>query len=131
MRALGAAGNAAEPRTSYEAPESCPSKEHFEAELSARLREAKPEIWAQFSFDVSVSERADEYLGSMFVLGPSQEVRRVLRDRDCTELVRAMAFVAAVLDGEEQPTGGQDGVANMRVIDAVYKSADDGRDVIL
>jgi predicted dehydrogenase len=33
------------------------------------------------------------------------------------------AFVAAVLDGEEQPTGGRDGVANMRVIDAVYRAA--------
>ena len=33
------------------------------------------------------------------------------------------AFAAAVLDGEEQPTGGGDGVANMRVIDAVYRAA--------
>jgi len=33
------------------------------------------------------------------------------------------AFVAAVLDGEEQPTGGRDGIANMRVIDAVYRAA--------
>lgn len=33
------------------------------------------------------------------------------------------AFVAAVLDGEAQPTGGGDGVANMRVIDAVYRAA--------
>jgi predicted dehydrogenase len=33
------------------------------------------------------------------------------------------AFVAAVLDGEKQPTGGQDGIANMRVIDAIYRAA--------
>jgi len=33
------------------------------------------------------------------------------------------AFVAAVLDGAEQPTGGRDGIANMRVIDAVYRAA--------
>jgi predicted dehydrogenase len=33
------------------------------------------------------------------------------------------AFAAAVLDGAEQPTGGEDGVANMRVIDAVYRAA--------
>jgi predicted dehydrogenase len=33
------------------------------------------------------------------------------------------AFVAAVRDGEAQPTGGQDAVANMRVIDAVYRAA--------
>ena len=33
------------------------------------------------------------------------------------------AFVAAVLDGQEQPTGGQDAIANMRVIDAVYRAA--------
>ncbi len=33
------------------------------------------------------------------------------------------AFAAAVLDGEQQPTGGQDGVANMRVIDAIYRAA--------
>jgi predicted dehydrogenase len=33
------------------------------------------------------------------------------------------AFVAAVLDGEPQPTGGPDAIANMRVIDAVYRAA--------
>ena len=33
------------------------------------------------------------------------------------------AFVAAVVDGEEQPTGGEDAIANMRVIDAVYRAA--------
>ena len=33
------------------------------------------------------------------------------------------AFVAAVLDGEEQPTGGQDAIANMRAIDAIYRAA--------
>jgi predicted dehydrogenase len=33
------------------------------------------------------------------------------------------AFAAAVLDGEAQPTGGQDGIANMQVIDAVYRAA--------
>jgi predicted dehydrogenase len=33
------------------------------------------------------------------------------------------AFAAAVLDGEQQPTGGRDGIANMRVIDAVYRAA--------
>jgi predicted dehydrogenase len=33
------------------------------------------------------------------------------------------AFVAAVLDGEEQPTGGEDAVANMRVIDGIYRAA--------
>jgi len=33
------------------------------------------------------------------------------------------AFAAAVLDGEEQPTGGRDAIANMRVIDAVYRAA--------
>ena len=33
------------------------------------------------------------------------------------------AFVAAVLEGEEQPTGGQDGIDNMRVIDAIYRAA--------
>ena len=33
------------------------------------------------------------------------------------------AFVAAVLDGAEQPTGGGDGIANMRVIDAIYRAA--------
>jgi len=33
------------------------------------------------------------------------------------------AFVAAVLDGEDQPTGGEDGIANMRVIDAIYRAA--------
>ena len=29
------------------------------------------------------------------------------------------AFVPAVLGGEQQPTGGQDAIANMRVIDAI------------
>ena len=33
------------------------------------------------------------------------------------------AFVAAVLDGENQPTGGEDGIANMRVIDDIYRAA--------
>jgi len=33
------------------------------------------------------------------------------------------AFVAAVVDGQEQPTGGQDAIANMRVIDAIYRAA--------
>ena len=33
------------------------------------------------------------------------------------------AFVAAVVDGREQPTGGQDAIANMRAIDAVYRAA--------
>lgn len=33
------------------------------------------------------------------------------------------AFAAAVIDGEAQPTGGRDGIANMRVIDAVYLAA--------
>jgi len=33
------------------------------------------------------------------------------------------AFVAAVLAGEKHPTGGQDGIANMRVIDAIYRAA--------
>ena len=33
------------------------------------------------------------------------------------------AFVVAVLDGEDRLTGGEDGIANMRVIDAVYRAA--------
>jgi predicted dehydrogenase len=33
------------------------------------------------------------------------------------------AFVAAALDGQEQPTGGGDAIANMRTIDAVYRAA--------
>lgn len=33
------------------------------------------------------------------------------------------AFVAAVVDGQKQPTGAQDAIANMRVIDAVYRAA--------
>jgi len=33
------------------------------------------------------------------------------------------AFLAAVLDGEGQPTGGRDGIANMCVIDAIYRAA--------
>jgi predicted dehydrogenase len=33
------------------------------------------------------------------------------------------AFLAAVRDGERQPTGGEDDIANMRVIDAVYVAA--------
>jgi len=33
------------------------------------------------------------------------------------------AFVAAVLNGAKQPTGGQDAIANMRVIDAIYRAA--------
>jgi predicted dehydrogenase len=33
------------------------------------------------------------------------------------------AFVASVLDGTELPTGGADAIANMRVIDAVYRAA--------
>jgi predicted dehydrogenase len=33
------------------------------------------------------------------------------------------AFVAAVVDGQEQPTGGEDAIANMRVIDAIYRAA--------
>jgi predicted dehydrogenase len=33
------------------------------------------------------------------------------------------AFAAAVIDAEGQPTGGEDGIANMRVIDAVYLAA--------
>jgi predicted dehydrogenase len=33
------------------------------------------------------------------------------------------AFVAAVVDGQEQPTGGRDAIANMRVIDAIYRAA--------
>jgi predicted dehydrogenase len=33
------------------------------------------------------------------------------------------AFVAAVLDGQEQPTGGRDAIANMRAIDAIYRAA--------
>lgn len=34
-----------------------------------------------------------------------------------------LEFVAAVLDGKELPTGGQDAIDNMRVIDAVYRAA--------
>jgi predicted dehydrogenase len=33
------------------------------------------------------------------------------------------AFVAAVVDGQEQPTGGQDAIANMRAIEAIYRAA--------
>ena len=33
------------------------------------------------------------------------------------------AFAAAIVDGEEQPTGGQDAIANMRVIDSIYRAA--------
>jgi predicted dehydrogenase len=32
-------------------------------------------------------------------------------------------FAAAVLDGAPMPTGGADAIANMRVIDAVYRAA--------
>jgi predicted dehydrogenase len=33
------------------------------------------------------------------------------------------AFVSAVLDGEPQPTGGPDAIANMRAIDGIYSAA--------
>jgi predicted dehydrogenase len=33
------------------------------------------------------------------------------------------AFIGAVLDGEPQPTGGPDAIANMRVIDGIYRAA--------
>ena len=40
--------------------------------------------------------------------------------------IMADAFAAAVLDGTEQPVPLEDSLANMRVIDAVFRAAERG-----
>ena len=43
------------------------------------------------------------------------------------QALMADAFAAAVLDGGEQPVPLEDSLANMRVIDAVFRAAAGGR----
>ena len=103
----------------------------FPSGVSAHLRTS---IRSRYLLQVSL--RAVGERGELRILNPvaphlfhrlsvrSPEGRRSERVAgEKTYTAQLRAFVAAVREGKELPTGAEDGVANMRVIDAIYERA--------
>jgi len=91
-------------------------------------------MWSARLFEFAVRVEGED--GELRVLNPvmphlfhrlrlrtraGRRVEKVTGETSYTHQLRA--FVAAVRDGRSMPTDGRDGVANMRVIDAIYRAA--------
>ena len=82
----------------YAAPDGCPGVEDFRQELGARLVDTSPEAWHGFAFWVSVQAADAGYVARLRVIDPKgSDIDREVSDPQCREVVRAVAFVAAVL----------------------------------
>ncbi len=82
----------------YAAPDGCPQIEDFRHELAARLVDTSPEAWHGFAFWVSVLGEDAGYVARLRVIDPKgDDIDREVRDPQCQQVVRAVAFVAAVL----------------------------------
>jgi len=82
----------------YAAPDGCPQVEVFRQELAARLLDTSPEAWRGFAFWVRVLGDDAGYVARLHVIDPKgEDIDREVRDPQCREVVRAVAFVAAVL----------------------------------
>jgi len=86
------------PSTRYSAPEACPERDEFERELRLRLSGTEPDAWQGLDIAVTVAPVGDEFQATLRVVEPSgREIYREVRDPDCQQVVRAIAFVTAVL----------------------------------
>jgi predicted dehydrogenase len=91
-------------------------------------------LWSARLFDLSVrvsgtdgelrvfNPTGPQYFSSLRVKAKSRTARERVRG-DATYVYQLKAFVAACLKGTPVPTGPGDAVANMRVIDEVYRAA--------
>jgi hypothetical protein len=87
----------AELRLDYAAPSTCPAAPEFHAEFERSMRGSELSS-NDFAYAVNVQAEADGYRGTLRVLGPTpSDVVREVSDRDCREVVQALAFIAAVL----------------------------------
>jgi predicted dehydrogenase len=91
-------------------------------------------LWSARLFDLSVrvsgtdgelrvfNPTGPQFFSSLRVKAKSRTARERVRG-DATYVYQLKAFVAACLEGKPVPTGPGDAVANMRVIDEVYRAA--------
>jgi hypothetical protein len=88
---------AGEPAVRYVAPEPCPHGDTFRAELRALL-EASGSALDSFAFDITITSAGDGFRGTLRATAPSsQGPAREVEDVSCSALVRALAFIAAVV----------------------------------
>ena len=94
---LAGAGPAeAAPNVAYAAPADCPTVEAFTTEF-VRLTQGSPVPAEPLGFDVVVAQEQREYRGTIEVVVPAAgRPPREVRGESCVEVVRALAFIAAV-----------------------------------
>lgn len=91
-------------RTVYRAPAECPSEDGFWRELTARTDLARHATDGNFdrTFEVIVTKESDGYAGRLEIVEPDGErALRSLDDQDCSELVRALSFIASIAVNEK------------------------------
>jgi hypothetical protein len=101
----------AEGRTSFsvafEAPESCPSKQEFVAEIRRRSRKAAP-VGPAETPDVVVSVKIDPkrrpFVGRLALTSGASFKERTVTDRSCAAVVSAIALVTALAIDPEAET---------------------------
>ena len=88
----------AELELEYDAPASCPGESEFRAEF-ARSMQGSAVAASQFAYAVVIREHAGVHRGSLRVpVSPgADDALREVEDRDCREVIHALAFIAAVL----------------------------------
>jgi hypothetical protein len=98
------AGNAAaapQPyRIEYTAPAGCSSREAFVHELTARTPVVRLALETEqaATYGVAVGAHGSGMIGELVLREPDgRETRRALRGKTCDEVVRALAFIAAIL----------------------------------
>ena len=96
----------AELRVAYSAPASCPGEAEFRSEF-ARSMQGSALAAGDFAYEVAIDTEPDGHRGTLRVVAPTpSESRRVVRDADCRAVVRALAFIAAVLADPDVATRG-------------------------
>jgi hypothetical protein len=87
----------AELRVAYDAPASCPGEAEFRSEFE-RSMQGSAVAAGDFAYEVAIDAQPDGHRGTLRVVAPTpSESLREVRDRDCRAVVRALAFIAAVL----------------------------------
>jgi hypothetical protein len=87
----------AELRVAYDAPATCPGEAEFGSEF-ARSMQGSAVAARDFAYEVRIGAEPDGYRGTLRVVAPTpSESLREVRDGDCQAVVRALAFIAAVL----------------------------------
>jgi hypothetical protein len=96
----------AELRVAYDAPASCPGEAEFGSEF-ARSMQGSAVAARDFAYEVTIGAEPDGYRGTLRVVAPTpSESLRQVRDSDCRAVVRALAFIAAVLADPDVATRG-------------------------